>query len=123
MPRSALSLIHSQSAPPRRKMSHPNAFALLGGRGRQVVLRQGGRMVRRVVLPRLDRAEAILWWQKLICARCRSVRSCAETFGCTEQTARNWMAGFSCPTGDAVMLAALIWPDAMAALAQRYRAA
>ena len=83
--------------------------------------RRGPQLVARLVLLRLDRAEAIRWWQKLISAKCRSVRICAQIFDCTEQTARNWIAGFSCPTGDAVLVAVLMWPEAFAGLAGHFR--
>ena len=107
-------------------MSHPKAFGGRVGPGRVAVGRVAvvQRRVQRAlpVLPHLTRAAAVVWWARLIGRRFLSVRDCAQCFDVTEQTARNWLAGFACPTGDVVMAAQMMWPDDFALLGAQFRA-
>jgi len=96
-------------------MSHPKVFAPrapAGGRGRAVPLRP-----LRLAPVEPDRAGLLVWWSGLLMRRCGAVRGIVAVFGCTEQTARNWLDGFSCPTGVALDLALRLWPEEFAARA------
>lgn len=93
------------------QMSRPRTFAPV----------RGLQMRPRLVLPALGREAAMRWWSGLMLRRCRSVRDGALRFDCTDQTVRNWMAGTSCPTGNAVLLAQLLWPDEFEALSHQFR--
>ncbi len=62
-------------------------------------------------LPDVSRAEAVRFWADLVARRCGSREACAVMFQVTFQTACNWFDGFSCPTGDRVMVAVRAWPE------------
>lgn len=84
----------------RGQMSRPNGF--------------GARRVR--VIPMADRGEFLAWWSSLLRRRLGGdVARIAQTFACTEQTGRNWLAEFACPTGPAVDLAMDLWFEDFAA--------
>lgn len=73
-----------------------------------------GRAVR--VLPVVDKAEFVGWWAGLMRRRLGGdAVAISRTFEVTEQTGRNWLAGFSCPTGPAVDLAMQLWSEDFAA--------
>ena len=98
-------------------MSHANRFDLRRPTaGRCTSRGRGGDAARSVsvaplVAPFLSRAEATLIWADLVARRCRSREAAADQFKVTFQTACNWFDGFSCPTGDKVMLALRWWPE------------
>lgn len=106
MSRSALSpFTPAQTAPRRDQMSRPSGFDRIG-HGRSVAA------ARRVsVAPVITRHEATVFWADLVARRCRSREECAVVFAVTFQTACNWFDGFSCPTGDKVMMAMRLWPE------------
>lgn len=85
--------------------SHANAFDR-AGRGRS---RAAHRRVQ--VAPVITRHEATVFWSDLMRRRLPSREACAVAFGVTFQTACNWWDGFSCPTGDKVMMAMRLWPE------------
>lgn len=86
-------------------MSHPNGFDHAGrGRGRDAVRRV-------TVAPVVTRGQATVFWSDLMQRRCDSREACAVLFDVTFQTACNWWDGFSCPTGDKVMMAVRMWPE------------
>jgi len=92
-------------APRRGQMSHANGFDR-AGRGR------GAAAARRVsVPPVITRHAATVFWADLVGRRCASREECAVVFDVTFQTACNWFDGFSCPTGDKVMMAMRMWPE------------
>ena len=70
-----------------------------------------------------DRAGFLVWWSGLLMRRCGDVRGIVRVFGCTEQTARNWIDGFACPQGHLVDLAQRLWPADFAARADDARVA
>ena len=87
------------------QMSRPNLF----DRGRSAAA------ARRVsVAPVITRHEATAFWADLVARRCTSREACAVMFAVTFQTACNWFDGFSCPTGDKVMMAMALWPEEFA---------
>ena len=89
-------------APVRGQMSHASAI----DRGRSAAA------ARRVsVAPVITRHEATVFWADLVARRCASREACAVIFAVTFQTACNWFDGFSCPTGDKVMMAMALWPE------------
>lgn len=116
MPFRSLSPLRPVSGLPSAQMSHPKGFAPLGGRGRGVPLRP-------VQAPVRDRAGFLAWWSGLLMRRCGDVRGIVQVFGCTEQTARNWLDGVACPTGCVVDLAQRLWPADFAGRAAEGRAA
>jgi hypothetical protein len=76
------------------QMSHANGF--------------GSRRVR--VIPVADKAGLTAWWAALLRRRLGGdVALIAQTFACTEQTARNWLAEFACPAGPALDLGCALW--------------
>ncbi|WP_054304576.1 hypothetical protein [Gemmobacter sp. LW-1] len=86
-------------------MSHTKAFDR-AGRGRGAVA------ARRIsVPPVITRHAATAFWADLVARRCASREECAVMFGVTFQTSCNWHDGFSCPTGDKVMMAMRMWPE------------
>ncbi|MGV8987791.1 MAG: hypothetical protein ACOH2H_16075 [Cypionkella sp.] len=103
-------------------MSHPKAFAPLrplaerGGRGR--VYR-----VRPAALADLSRDDVLLFWSGLMLRQCGSAHAVAMRFDVTEQTGRNWIDGFACPTGLAVMRALEWWPEDFTGAGARMRRA
>ena len=94
-------------------MSHTNAFAPAGGRGR------GRAAVRRVSGAVVDAHSARAAWAAFVASVTASREDCAVVFGVTFQTACNWFDGFSTPTGDKVMQASRDYPEAYAALLAR----
>lgn len=92
----------AQTVPSRGQMSHTNGFDR--GRGR-------GAARRVTVAPVVTRHQATVFWAELMRRRCPSREACAVMFDVTFQTACNWWDGFSCPTGDKVMMAVRAWPD------------
>lgn len=90
----------------RAQMSHPKAFGPVGGRGRVLPLRP---MPERSAGD-VTRKEFLAWWSGLMLRRCGSARAVAQLFGTTEQTGRNWIDGFACPTGLQVIRAQEWWP-------------
>lgn len=89
-------------------MSRPNRLDLppRGGRGRGVAVRRAAH-----VPPIVTRHEATVFWADLMERRCGTREDCAAMFAVTFQTACNWFDGFSCPTGDKVMMAQRAWPE------------
>jgi len=70
----------------------------------------------RVIPAAPDRAEFLSWWAGLLRRRCGGQAALiAKTFTCTEQCARYWLDGFSCPNGLHVDLAMALWPEDFAA--------
>ena len=63
----------------------------------------------------VTRDQAMLRWSDLVRRRCLTREACAVTFAVTFQTACNWWDGWSCPTGDKVMMAISLWPEEFAA--------
>jgi hypothetical protein len=114
----SLSAVRPISGLPVGRMSHAKAFAPLGGRGRAEPHRPA-----RLAPIEADRAGLLVWWSGLLMRRCGSVRGVVRVFECTEQTARNWFDGFSCPTGVALDLALRLWPADFAARAADARGA
>jgi len=74
-------------------------------------------------LPDVPRAAAVRFWAELMARRCGTREACAVMFGVTFQTACNWFDGFSCPTGDRVMMAVRAWPEEFAPTDDQRRAA
>lgn len=108
----------------RAQMYRPNGFApprlqSTCGRGRAAPFRPApARMAGDVT-----RDQFLSWWSLLMMRRCGSARAVAQRFGTTEQTGRNWIDGFACPTGLQVMRAAEWWPDDFASSARAMRRA
>lgn len=102
-PLSAIGRAHA--APDRRQMSHANR---IDGRGRSVSARR-----RAYTLPiiTVTSDSARDFWSALLKRRCGSRESCALMFDVKFQTACNWFAGVSTPTGDKVMQAVQWWPE------------
>lgn len=99
------SALPSQHAPGRDQKSRANPFdRRAGGRGAAAARRVS-------VAPVITRHEATAFWADLVARRCRSREECAVVFQVTFQTACNWFDGFSCPTGDKVMMAMALWPE------------
>lgn len=78
----------------------------------------------RAAAPRPDLAEItrdgfLSWWSGLMLRQLGSAHAIAMQFDCTEQTGRNWIDGFSCPTGLQVMRALDWWPAEFAAAPAR----
>jgi hypothetical protein len=74
--------------------------------------RRSASAMRRVsVAPVITKHAAIVFWADLVSRRCASREECAVMFGVTFQTSCNWHDGFSCPTGDKVMIAMQLWPE------------
>lgn len=65
----------------------------------------------RAIAPDLSRDDMARFWSGLMMRRCGTAAGVADFFACTEQTGRNWIDGFACPTGRAVMQAVLEWPE------------
>jgi len=64
------------------------------------------------VIPVVDKAEFTDWFAGLMRRKCGGdAVVISQTFGCTEQTGRNWLAAFACPMGQHVDLAMALWPD------------
>lgn len=59
----------------------------------------------------IGRDEFLRWWSGLMLRKLGTAHAIARRFDCTEQTGRNWIDGFSCPTGLQVMRAHDWWPD------------
>ena len=118
-----LSLPGLSSRPAMRvgQMSQPKAFvpARVPDRGRAYVrgaLPNGAR-------PDLTREAFLAWWSGLMLRRLGSAHAIARRFDVTEQTGRNWVDGFSCPTGLQVMRAQDWWPEDFAQATSRIRRA
>jgi hypothetical protein len=97
------------------QMSHPNSFVPFGGRGRDLAA------VRRVhgrIGSITGRDGFLRFWSQLMMRKCGSAHAVAMRFDVTEQTGRNWIDGFSCPTGLAVFQAQELWPDEFPAAGQ-----
>lgn len=95
----------AHSRPTIGQMSHPKSFDRASrGRGRDAARRV-------TVAPVVTRHEATVFWAALVQRRCGSREACAVMFDVTFQTACNWWDGFSCPTGDKVMMAIRAWPE------------
>jgi hypothetical protein len=109
MPRSAPRLISKlETSAPSRQKSQPNTFAPVGGRGRNLAAS------RRVHWRQDDvtgRDDFLRFWSGLLLRRCGSAHAVAMRFDVTEQTGRNWIDGFACPTGLAVFQAQELWPE------------
>ena len=91
----------------RAQMSQANGFAMAPTSTRRVR-----------VVPVIDKPEFVAWWAQLLrLPRTGSgdAVTIAQTFGCTEQAARYWLDGFSCPMGQYVDLAYDLWPEEFAA--------
>jgi transposase-like protein len=89
-------------------MSQPKAFVPL----RLVQARRVAPVARE-----MDRADFLRWWSALMMRRLGTAHAIARRFDCTEQTGRNWLDGFSCPTGLQVMKAFEWWPEDFAGAA------
>lgn len=77
--------------------------------------RRSASAMRRVsVAPVITKHAAMVFWADLVSRRCASREECAVVFGVTFQTSCNWHDGFSCPTGDKVMIAMRLWPEEFA---------
>lgn len=106
-------LVHAvTSAAFVNQMSHANGFGLArlapsGGRGRSLSAR------RRVQVPSTlpDRDGFLRFWSGLMLRHCGSAAAVSQLFLVTEQTGRNWIDGFACPTGVAVDQAMAMWPE------------
>ena len=110
-------LVHSvSSARFVNQMSQAKAFAPPGGRGRSLSARR--RVSVAAVQP--DRDGFLAFWSGLMLRHCGSAAAVAQVFLVTEQTGRNWIDGFACPTGVAVDQAMALWPHEFSA---RYSAA
>lgn len=118
-PRPLHIVAQARPAMQRAQMSYPKAFAPLGGRGRAVPLRPAPNRVAGDV----TRDEFLRFWSGLMLRKCGSAHAITKVFDCTEQTGRNWIDGFACPTGLAVMKAMEYWPDEFARAAARMRGA
>lgn len=97
------------------QMSHPKEFAArvvpIGGRGRDL---QSMRRVHGWVHGRSELTERdafLSFWSGLLLRRLGSARAVAQAFSVTEQTGRNWIDGFACPSGHMVFQAQERWPD------------
>ncbi len=101
---------------PRGQMSQPKRFTRDVPRGRVGTFRP-----RRVAA--IGRDEFLALWSLLMMRKCGTARAVAQQFECTEQTGRNWIDGFSCPTGHAVMRAMAWWPEEFTGAVQGRRAA
>lgn len=112
-----LRLIAQNSATAGGKMYQAKGFAPAGGRGRSAGAGRSG--------PRaeLSRDGFLRWWSGLMLRKLGSARAIARRFDVTEQTGRNWVDGFSCPTGLQVMRAQGWWPEEFALAAPRMRRA
>lgn len=99
------SLVSDHHAPRRGQMSHTKGFDR----------RRSASAMRRVsVAPVITKHAAMVFWADLVSRRCASREECAVMFGVTFQTSCNWHDGFSCPTGDKVMIAMRLWPEEFA---------
>ena len=110
-------LVHSvHAARFVNQMSQANGFAPAGGRGRSLSARR--RVSVAIVHP--DRDGFLAFWSGLMLRHLGSAAAVAQVFCVTEQTGRNWIDGFACPTGVAVDQAMQLWPQEFQA---RYSAA
>jgi hypothetical protein len=84
-------------------------------KGRAFDARRGRDAMRRVTCaPIVTRHAATVFWADLMARRCGSRERAAVMFDVTFQTACNWFDGFSCPTGDKVLMAVSAWPEEFA---------
>ena len=103
-----VSVAAPRSMPGAGQMSHPSGFAPVAGRGRDL------RAVRRVhgALPVLAGRDVFLrFWSGLMMRRCGSAHDVSRLFDVTEQTGRNWIDGYTCPSGQCVWQAQQWWPE------------
>ena len=70
-----------------------------------------GAVHRMRVVPVADKGEFMDWWAGLMRRRCGQASTIAQVFDRTEQTGRNWLAGFSCPLAHDLDLAMEMWPE------------
>lgn len=100
------------------QMSHAKAFAPARrvDRSRRSL---GGSAPR----PDLTREAFLSWWSGLMLRQLGTAHQIAKRFDVTEQTGRNWIDGFSCPTGLQVMRAQDWWPEEFTLAPARIRRA
>jgi hypothetical protein len=70
----------------------------------------------------VSRDAFLMFWSGLMLRRCGSAREVAYQFRRTEQTGRNWIDGFACPTGLDVARAYQMWPEDFDGVLQDLRA-
>jgi hypothetical protein len=71
--------------------------------------------------PAIDvtREEAQAWWADVLRRRLPDVTDIVRVFQVTDQTARNWLIGFSRPHSNIMLQAAILWPDEFQAVAEQ----
>jgi len=71
--------------------------------------------------PQIDvtREEAQAWWADVLRRRLPDVTDIVRVFQVTDQTARNWLVGFSRPHSNIMLKAAILWPDEFQAVAEQ----
>jgi hypothetical protein len=94
-PISLAAVRHAKAEAAAGQMSHAKGFAAARVR----------------MVPVVDKAAFVGWWAGLMRRRCGGdAVTISRLFDVTEQTGRNWLAGFSCPLGHHSDLAMALWP-------------
>lgn len=98
------------------RLDAPRVFGGSRGRNRAAARRAFSTAVGR--LPDFSRDVVRDQWALFVGVTCGTSEAVAVAFDVTFQTAENWRAGFSTPTGDKVLLGAVLFPQAFAALVE-----
>ena len=122
-PLPSLSAASGRSALRRGQMSQPKVFGAAAFGAAAFVsarrpLRHGAGFGGRPAVD-MGRDDVLRFWSGLMLRQCGSAHAVAMRFDVTEQTGRNWINGFACPTGLAVMRAQAWWPDEFCAFQLR----
>lgn len=104
-PRTLHSITGGQSAASGAQKSHSNVFAFRPRRADPAI--------------DVTREEAQAWWADVLRRRLPDVTDIVEQFQVTDQTARNWLVGFSRPHSNIMLKAAILWPDEFQAVAEQ----
>ena len=104
-PRTLHSITGGQSAASGAQKSHSNVFAFRPRRADPVI--------------DVTREEAQAWWADVLRRRLPDVADIVEKFQVTDQTARNWLVGFSRPHSNIMLKAAILWPEEFQAVAEQ----
>ena len=104
-PRTLHSITGGQSAVSGAQKSHSKVFAFRPRRADPAI--------------DVTREEAQAWWADVLRRRLPDVTDIVEAFQVTDQTARNWLVGFSRPHSNIMLKAAILWPEEFQAVAEQ----